>query len=113
MSSAQTENCTEGGLDVGSISNGSFTEYNSVNLSVTSTFVARVASAGVGGNIVIHLDSPTGTVIGTCAVPITGGWQTWTTVNCSLSAASGAHNLYLVYTGSSGFLFNVEWFYFQ
>jgi lysophospholipase L1-like esterase len=107
------ENCIEGGVDVEGITNGSYTVYNNVNLNGMSSFEARVASAGSGGSIVIHLDSATGTVIGTATVPITGGWQTWTTVNCSLSGASGYHNVYLVYTGGGGYLFNVEWFNFQ
>jgi len=109
-SGVQTENCSEGGLDVGTISNGSYTVYNQVNLNGLVTFIARVASAGSGGNIEIHLDSPTGTLIGTSSVPVTGGWQTWTDTQCTLSGASGTHNLYLVYTGGSGFLFNVQWF---
>jgi uncharacterized protein (TIGR03790 family) len=107
-----TENSSEGDLDVGDITNGSYTFYNSVNLTGMSTFRARVASAGDGGNIQIRLDSPTGTLIGTCAVPVTGDWQDWTTVICSLSGASGTHNVYLVYTGGSDYLFNVEWFAF-
>jgi len=107
------ETCSEGGQDLGTISNGCWTGYNGVNLSGMGTFVARVASAGVGGNIVTHVDSPTGPVIGVCPVPVTGGWQTWTTVSCNLNGASGTHNVYLVYTGGSGFLFNVEWFEFK
>ena len=43
------------------------------------TFKARVASATSGGNIEIHLDSTNGTLVGTCAVTGTGGWQTWVT----------------------------------
>ncbi len=112
-SNVQTENCAEGGMDVGYISNGSWVEYNQVNLNGATTFQARVASAGSGGNINIYLDSPNGTLIGTCAAPVTGGWQTWTTVTVNLSAVSGFHNVYLVFTGSSSALFNVEWFAFQ
>jgi hypothetical protein len=99
-----------GGQDVGSITNGCWTEYNNFNLSGVTSFTARVASNTSGGNIQVCLDSPTGTVIGTCTVPGTGGWQTWTTVNCSLTDTLGSHNLYLVYTGGSGALFNIEWF---
>jgi hypothetical protein len=109
-SGVQTENCSEGGLDVGFIINGSYTVYNQVNLNGIVTFVARVASAGSGGNIEIHLDSPTGTLVGTSAVPVTGGWQTWADTQCSISSASGTHNVYLVFTGGAGNLFNVQWF---
>ncbi len=109
-SNVQTENCVEGGLDVGYISNGSYTAYNSMNLNGATAFVARVASGGAGGNIQVYLDNTNGTLVGTCAVPATGGWQTWTNAYCSLSGASGTHTLYLVYTGGAGNLFNVEFF---
>ena len=107
-----TENSSEGSTDVGWIQNGAYTVYNNINLTGDVTFVARVASAGSGGNINVCLDSPTGTVIGTVAVPVTGGWQNWTTVSCNITATTGIHNLYLVYTGGSGYLFNIEWFAF-
>jgi hypothetical protein len=108
-----TQSCSEGGLNLDVITNGSYAVYSNLNLNNMTSFSARVASAGSGGNIEVYLDSPTGTLVGTCPVPVTGGWQTWTTVNCSLNGASGYHNVYLVFTGGSGDLFNVEWFNFQ
>jgi hypothetical protein len=109
-SGVQTETCAEGGQDVGTIVNGSYTVYNNVNLANMVTFIARVASAGAGGSIQIREDSVTGTLLGTATVPVTGCWQTWTQTYCSLNGASGTHNLYLVYNGGAGNLFNVEWF---
>ncbi|MGA3171888.1 MAG: TIGR03790 family protein [Chthoniobacteraceae bacterium] len=105
-----TEDCSEGGRDVGSIVNGSYTFYNGMNLTDDRTFRARVASAGSGGNIEIHLDGPTGRLIGTCAVPVTGDWQRWTTVSCRLSGARGMHRVCLLYTGGGSNLFDLEWF---
>jgi hypothetical protein len=107
------EGCSEGAKDVGSIGNGSYTSYNNIDLDGISNFVARVASQGSGGNIEIHLDSPTGTAIGTCAVPVTGDWQKWTTEICAITPTTGTHDIYLVYTGSGGYLFNIEWFAFR
>ena len=109
-SGVQTETCAEGGQDVGTIVNGSYTVYNNVNLANMVTFIARVASAGAGGSIQIREDSVTGTLLGTATVPVTGCWQTWTQIYCSLNGASGTHSLYLVYSGGAGNLFNVEWF---
>jgi hypothetical protein len=117
QSGIQTESCSEGGLDVGYINNGDWTEYNNVDFgSGAATFSARVASAASaasGGNIELRLDSPTGTLVGTCAVSGTGGWQNWSTVSCNVSGATGVHNLYLVYKGGSGYLFNFNWFKFN
>jgi len=110
VSGATSEGCSEGGQDMGSISNGSYLEFNNVNLGSVVTFIARVASAGAGGNIEVRMDSPTGTLLGTSVVPVTGCWQTWTQTYTSLSGASGTHNLYLVFTGGGGNLFNIQWF---
>jgi len=108
-SSVQTESCAEGGLDVGYISNGSYTEYKSINLTGMTVFQARVACPGGGSTITIHTGSATGTVIGTMTLPVTGGYQNWATVNCNLSGASGTQNVYLVYTSGM----NIEWLNFQ
>lgn len=105
-----TENCAESAFDVGNISNGAYTCYNNITLNGVTNFVARVASAGPGGSIQVRLDSPAGTLIGTCTVPVTSSWQAWTTVSCGLAATNGRHTLYLVYAGGGGYLFNVEWF---
>ena len=60
--------------------------------------------------------SPSGPVIGTCTVPETGGWQKWTTVTCPLtSAASGVHNVYLMFIANQNWygLYSLEWISFQ
>jgi hypothetical protein len=72
-----------------------------------------VASATSGGTIELRLDSATGTLVGSCAVSGTGGWQTWTTKTCAVSGATGTHDLYLRFTGGSGFLFNLNWWKFN
>jgi hypothetical protein len=71
-----------------------------------------VASAGSGGTIELRLDSNTGKLIGTCTVPITGGWQTWVTKTCSVSGVTGTHDLYMLFKGASGSLFNINWWTF-
>ncbi|MGJ8652531.1 MAG: carbohydrate-binding protein [Opitutaceae bacterium] len=105
-----TENCSEGGLNVAGVQNGDWVAYYSVDFgSGADEFQARVASNTSGGNIEIRLDSPTGTLVGTAIVSGTGHWQNWTTVTASVSGLSGAHDLYLVFTGGSGYLLNLNW----
>lgn len=78
------------------------------------SFSVRVAFATSGGNIELHMDSLHGALVGTCAVRNTGGWQTWTTITCSIGGATGVRDLFFVYTGSStGYLFNVNWWEFN
>ncbi|MGH7442663.1 MAG: family 43 glycosylhydrolase, partial [bacterium] len=91
----QTEACSEGGRDLTDIATSDWTEVRNLDFgSCTGTFVARVASTATGGSIAIHLDSETGTLIGTCAVPNTGGGQTWENATCAITGAAGLHNVY-------------------
>ncbi len=112
VSGATIENCIEGGQDITDIESGNWSAYNNISLNGANAFVARVASAGSGGNIEIHLDTPTGTLVGTCTVFGTGGNQTYVDAYCGISGASGTHTVYLVYTGGFGSLFSVEFFGF-
>ena len=104
----ETERATEGGMNVGWIENGDWLRVKGVGFGTgATTFTARVASAGSGGRIEVRLDSASGPVVGTCTVPVTGGWQSWTTVSCPVSGATGTRDLVLRFAGGSGNLFNV------
>ncbi|HEY7376729.1 MAG TPA: family 43 glycosylhydrolase [Polyangia bacterium] len=115
-SGVQTEvtSDTGGGMDVTQISNGDYIKVKNVDFGTGAvSFDARVASAASGGNIEIHLDSQTGTLLGTCIVAGTGGAQTWMTKTCAVSGATGLHDLFLKFTGGSGSsLFNFNWWKF-
>ncbi len=105
---------TEGGYDVGYAAPGAYAVYQNVNLASGYTNVsARVASAGSGGTVQFRLDSPTGPIIGSVVIPVTGGWQTWQTVSGTLTGGSGVHNLYVVFSGGSGGIGNLNWFQFS
>ncbi|QRO00804.1 carbohydrate-binding protein [Archangium violaceum] len=115
QSGIQLESSSEGGQNVAFIDDGDYIAFNNLDFGGGATsFEARVASAGAGGNIEVRLDSLTGTLAGTCAVPNTGGWQTWITRTCTVSSVSGVHTLYLKFTGTgTGGLFNLNWFKFS
>jgi arabinoxylan arabinofuranohydrolase len=113
QSGIQTEACSEGGENVGYIENGDYVVYNNVNFANgAGSFQARVASGTTGGTIEIMLDGINGPLAGTCLVQGTGDWQAWTTVNCPVTGLTGTHDLYLKFTGGSGYLFNLNWFKF-
>jgi len=102
-----------GRLNVANIENGDWIKVSALDFGDgAKAFDARVASAGSGGTIELRLDSNTGKLIGTCTVPVTGGWQTWITKSCSVSGATGTHDLYMMFKGTSGFLFNINWWMF-
>lgn len=113
-SGIETEVCSEGGMNVGNIENGDYIKVKGIDFgSGTVSFIARTASNTSGGKIELRLDSETGTLIGTCNVNGTSGWQNWETCSCSVSEASGKHDLYLKFTGGSGTLFNINWWKFN
>ncbi|MER6176437.1 glycoside hydrolase family 43 protein [Streptosporangium sp. NPDC001681] len=109
----ETEPSSEGGMNVGWIENGDNIKVKGAGFGTgASSFTARVASGSSGGTIELRLGSATGTLVGTCAVPGTGGWQNWTTVTCPVSGATGTRDLYLRFTGGSGYLLNLNWWQF-
>jgi beta-xylosidase len=112
-SGIETEWTSDGGMNVGWIENGDYTKVKGVAFgSGAASFTARVASATGGGTVELRLGSPSGTVVGRCSVPNTGGWQAWTTVSCPVSGVTGTQDLYLRFTGGSGYLFNMNWWQF-
>ncbi|HZL18353.1 MAG TPA: glycoside hydrolase family 43 protein, partial [Polyangia bacterium] len=108
QSGIETETCSEGGMDVTQISNGDWTRVRGVDFGTAGakTFNARVASTANGEGIELHLGSLTGTLIGTCNIPATGGTQTWMTTACNITGAIGVNDLYFKFTGSQTFNFN-------
>src|SRR6266849_3362654 len=109
----ETTSDSGGGYDLGYADNGDWAHYKSVNFgSGVGTVNLRTASAGSGGTLEFHLDSVTGALIGSATIPVTGGWQTWTTVSAPIAGATGVHDLYLVFKGTTS-IGNVNWFRFQ
>ena len=108
------EPCSEGGQDLASIHDGDFVEYQAFDFdSGVAAIQIRVATPRAA-TIEVHLDSPTGPLMGTCTVPPTGGWQTWadTVANVDNSQA-GVRDIYFVFHGPKGpALINVSRFVF-
>ncbi|MEU4218966.1 glycoside hydrolase family 43 protein [Actinoplanes sp. NPDC026623] len=112
-SGVETERASEGGMNVGYVENGDYIKVKGVAFGAGATsFSVRAASATAGGRIELRLDGTNGALAGTCTVPGTGGWQTWTTISCPVSGATGTRDLYLRFTGGSGYLFNLNWWQF-
>ncbi|WP_082472234.1 glycoside hydrolase family 43 protein [Paenibacillus bovis] len=96
-------------LNVNNINNGDWIAVGKADFGSTGarSFKAIVA-ANTGGNIEVRLDSATGPLVGTVKVPATGGMQNWREVQGSINNVTGVHDLYLVFTGGSGNLFNLD-----
>ncbi|WP_371575077.1 PQQ-dependent sugar dehydrogenase [Streptomyces sp. NBC_01314] len=110
----QSKDTAHGGKTVGDISNGDWISFEPYVLSNATKITARVSSGGAGGRLEVRAGSPTGRVLGSATVPVTGGWDTFQDVTADLSKAPrGSTTLYLVFKGSgSGGLFDVDDFTF-
>ena len=103
----------EGGKTIGFIDNGDWISFQPYRLDNATLFTAWVASAGPGGTIEIRVGSLAGTLLGSVAVPVTGSWETFTTVSTAISGAPAATaQLYLVFKGNGVSLFDVDAFTF-
>ncbi|MFF5497558.1 carbohydrate-binding protein [Streptomyces aquilus] len=98
-----------GGLTLGYIDNGDWAGYASVTTAGATSVSARVSSAGAGGTLQFRSGSQTGPLLGSVTVPVTGGWDTFTTVTTTLNGA-GTGPLFLTFTGGTGSLFDVDTF---
>ncbi|MDH6462304.1 glucose/arabinose dehydrogenase [Micromonospora sp. A200] len=104
----------EGGKTVGDINNGDWIAFQPYQLGGVASFSARVSSAGAGGTLQVRAGSATGTVLGSATVPVTGAWDSFTTVTGAISGApAGTTTLYLTFAGSgTGALYDVDAFTF-
>ncbi|NLE01530.1 MAG: carbohydrate-binding protein, partial [Fibrobacter sp.] len=113
-SGVRTAICSDGGIMIDSIHNQDYIKVEGVDFGTgAESFDARVASSASSGKIELHLDSLNGTKIGSCDIASTGGPQNWTIRNCTVSGATGKHDLFLKFTGGNGLLFTFNWWKFN
>ena len=112
----KTESNKHVGVYVTDIQNGDYLQLRNVDFSrAAKTMEARVASSQHGGQIEVHLDSTDGKTIAKVEVPITGGWEDWTTVSGPVTETIiGKHDIYLVFKGRMCTkLFNFDYWQFK
>lgn len=108
-SGIQTENCSEGGTDVAYIEDGDYIGFKNVDMTGGESIDLRIGSNGAEASLEVRIDSPDGKLIGKMNVEGTGGWQKWATQNCTISPVDGSHDLYFVFRGGDGYLYNLNW----
>ncbi|MBX2822611.1 MAG: ThuA domain-containing protein [Rhodothermaceae bacterium] len=107
----QTGDVLGGRQNVGFIEDGDHFSFDPINLAGINFITYRVASAGPGGVIRVHVDAPDGPVISTTSVERTGQWQLYRDVTAYIEDPGGTHELFFVFTNSPGAsgLFNINW----
>jgi len=103
------------GVYVTDIHNGSYIKVRDVDFGKgTKTLEASVAAGTKGGTVEIHLNTIDGPLAGVLVVNNTGGWQQWSTQSTVINNARGIHDMYFVFKGGEGPLFNFDWWkYYQ
>ena len=113
MSGIQTEDCSEGTLNVGWINNGDWLMYEDIDLSGMNSIKARVSGKTTGSIIEIHIDAIDGDLIAEIPVTNTSGNQNWITDSIGINSVTETHDVYLVFKGETGYLFNINYFGFS
>jgi glucose/arabinose dehydrogenase len=109
-----TKTGAEGGKTVGDVHNGDWIAFQPYALGGVTRVSARVSSGGVGGTLSVRTGSATGAVLGSMAIPNTGGWETFVDVSTALTGVpAGSTTLYLTFSGGTGALFDVDAFTFS
>lgn len=109
----KTSGNSQNGVYVTKISNGDYIKVRSVDLGKgAKTFEASVASAASGGTIEIRIDGKDSQLLGSLNFSATGGDHSWKTLSCKLEKATGIHDVYFVFKGGKGNLFNFDWWKF-
>lgn len=109
----ETEGPPNGTRNLAFIENGDWVQISNVDFAAGyGGFEARVASATNGGTLEIILDNLNNAPVGRLNIGGTGGWQNWQTVSAPITTVTDLHNLYLRFSGGSGYLFNVDWWRF-
>jgi arabinoxylan arabinofuranohydrolase len=116
VSSGVTLASEEGiGVYVTGIHHGDFIRVRDVAFTKgTQQWTVRAASLA-GGSIEIRLGQSDGPVQGVCAVAADGSdtRSSWQTFTCELKNIEGVHDLYLVFRGADGSLFDFDWWQFE
>ncbi len=90
--------CTEGGECIGWIENGDWVRYDNVDFGAGADSIEiRAASVTGGGVIEIRDGSPTGDLLGTCAVADTGDWQVWQSFTAKIKPVNGSKKLCMLF----------------
>lgn len=105
MSGIETENCSEGGLNVGWIDGGDWLEFK-INVTEPGEYTIKYRIAAEGYDSKSIQVRKGATILSTTNFNGTGGWQTWNTQTGVINLTSGIQ-LLRIYFPQSGL--NVNW----
>jgi len=102
-----------GDWKVGYIENGDWIRFDALEIVGASSFSASLASQTSGGTVEVRAGSVDGALLGSVTVGGTGGWNEMQVVSGAITEATGVSDIFLVFTGGSGFLMDIDYFRFD
>ncbi len=109
----ETTKDSKNGVYVTDINNGDYIKVRSVDFGTgAKIFEASVATNSLGGKIEIHVDSRDGRLLGVLEVKNTEGVLNWKTISCKVNKIKEIHDVFFVFKGGNGNLFNFDWWRF-
>jgi len=105
--SVDVETCTDagGGYDVGYIASGEWEKYT-VNVTAAGTYTIQARVGSPNGGETLHVEMDGVNISGTIAVPNTGNYETWQTVNVTTPDLTVGQHIMRIYMETGGFNLN-------
>ena len=101
------------GVYVTKINNGDYLKIRSVDFAKGAKKFEATATSVTGGKIEIRVDAKDGALVGVCEITNTGGADVWKTFTTKVNKVKGIHDLYFVFVGNNGELFNFDYWKFS
>ena len=115
--------CAQAGVEINdshnnieSIHNDDWIQFETIDFGagVNTLSISVATPKDSNGVIEVRQDSSFGNLLGTVAIENTGGWGDYETFSADFDNITGEQNdIYFVFTGDSGFLYNVDWIQFS
>ncbi|HEU5146784.1 MAG TPA: carbohydrate-binding protein, partial [Chryseosolibacter sp.] len=91
-----TDGLGGGQYSVRALSDRAFISFPNRNLQNIHSITCRLASTA-GATIEVRADSPTGTLLSTATIPVTGSLDRWTNFTTTITDPGGKHDLYFIF----------------
>ena len=102
------------GMYITDIDSGDYIKVKGVSFEKgAKEFMASVASISSKPVIEIHLDSPTGALLGTLKVKSTESLESWVVQSCKVGRQGGIHDVYFVFNAASNNSLRFDWWQFN
>ncbi|MDH6312914.1 arabinoxylan arabinofuranohydrolase [Parabacteroides sp. PFB2-10] len=109
----KTKRNTQTGMYVTSVHNNDYIRLQAVDFKKGAKSFEVSAAAVRGGKIEIRLDAVDGTLLGVCDITQSGSQDAWKTFTTKVKKEKGVHDLYFVFKGGEGELFNLDYWKFK